>query len=423
MSIRQAQRGAVHIMFLIVVLVFTLGFAALWFTQLQENETLRNEATAARKAIEPVQNELSFAKKYYAEIGKIVGGGVPAEMIIPEGVARGEPIVPTDDNVLGNVLKKFNNVLREKCRSAEDPASAPKTVMEAVDIVLSRFNAKVTDVTVRDQQIASLKADIEAKKTEIATAGKRRDDDVAAVTSEKENAVARLTQQLNDASAERDTLQGKNREKEEEVQKTREKANADVNTAVRAVKEADAVVGSMKSALRLERETMKSDGKVLAVNQTSGTLWLDVGAKHFLRRGTSFKVYRTVKGGDKAYQGRVTVTSVEADRAEARIESQDGKIEEGDWIFNPYYDRSKAMRFTFLGAMNGTVSKELATKMLEANGAKVDEKLSTSTDFLVIGAKETPEAEELTEWPVYKEAMRWGIETIRAADLESFLKP
>jgi hypothetical protein len=423
MSIRQAQRGAVHIMFLIVVLVFTLGFAALWFTQLQENETLRNEATAARKAIEPVQNELSFAKKYYAEIGKIVGGGVPAEMIIPEGVARGEPIVPTDDNVLGNVLKKFNNVLREKCRSAEDPASAPKTVMEAVDIVLSRFNAKVTDVTVRDQQIASLKADIEAKKTEIATAGKRRDDDVAAVTSEKENAVARLTQQLNDASAERDTLQGKNREKEEEVQKTREKANADVNTAVRAVKEADAVVGSMKSALRLERETMKSDGKVLAVNQTSGTLWLDVGAKHFLRRGTSFKVYRTVKGGDKAYQGRVTVTSVEADRAEARIESQDGKIEEGDWIFNPYYDRSKAMRFTFLGAMNGTVSKELATKMLEANGAKVDEKLSTSTDFLVIGAKETPEAEELTESPVYKEAMRWGIETIRAADLESFLKP
>jgi hypothetical protein len=423
MSIRQAQRGAVHIMFLIVVLVFTLGFAALWFTQLQENETLRNEATAARKAIEPVQNELSFAKKYYAEVGKIVGGGVPAEMIIPEGVARGEPIVPTDDNVLGNVLKKFNNVLREKCRSAEDPASAPKTVMEAVDIVLSRFNAKVTDVTVRDQQIASLKADIEAKKTEIATAGKRRDDDVAAVTSEKENAVARLTQQLNDASAERDTLQGKNREKEEEVQKTREKANADVNTAVRAVKEADAVVGSMKSALRLERETMKSDGKVLAVNQTSGTLWLDVGAKHFLRRGTSFKVYRTVKGGDKAYQGRVTVTSVEADRAEARIESQDGKIEEGDWIFNPYYDRSKAMRFTFLGAMNGTVSKELATKMLEANGAKVDEKLSTSTDFLVIGAKETPEAEELTESPVYKEAMRWGIETIRAADLESFLKP
>lgn len=423
MSIRQAQRGAVHIMFLIVVLVFTLGFAALWFTQLQENEKLRNEATAAKKAIEPVQNELSFAKKYYAEIGKIVGGGVPAEMVIPEGVARGEPIVPTDDNVLGNVLKKFNNVLREKCRSAEDPASAPKTVMEAVDIVLSRYNAKVTDVTVRDQQIASLKADIEAKKSEIAAAGKRRDDDVAAVTSEKENAVARLTQQLNDASAERDTLQAKNREKEEEVQKTREKANSDVNTAVRAVKEADAVVGSMKSALRLERETVKSDGNVLAVNHTSGTLWLDVGAKHFLRRGTSFKVYRTVKGGDKAYQGRVTVTSVEADRAEARIESQDGKIEEGDWIFNPYYDRSKAMHFTFLGAMNGTVSKELATKMLEANGAKVDEKLSTATDFLVIGAKETPEAEELTESPVYKEAMRWGIETIRAADLESFLKP
>lgn len=423
MSIRQAQRGAVHVMFLITVLVVTLIFAALWFVQLQENEKLAADAAKARKDLVPVLYEFEFAKKYYTEVAKIVGGGVPTEIIIPEGVAKNEPIVPSDDKVLGNILKKYMNEVRDVCRTAGDPASAPKTVREALDIVAGRYNSQVTEVTVRDQQITSLKADVEAKKAETVAANKRRDDDLAAANSEKDNTVARLTQQLNDATAERDALQGKNRTNEEEIQKTREKANTDVVTAGLKVKEADAVVAAMKSNERLERETMKSDGKILAVNAAMKTLWIDAGAKDLLRRGTVFKVYETVKGGAKAYKGRIVVTSVEADRAEARIESEDGKITEGDWIYNPYFDRSKAMRFVFLGALNGSLSKELATAMLEKNGAKVDSAISTAVDFLVVGAKETPEAEELTESPVYKDALRWGVEMIRAADLEAFLKP
>jgi hypothetical protein len=423
MSIRQAQRGAVHVMFLITVLVITLAFAALWFVQLQDNEKLKSDAAAARAALIPVQNEFEFAKKYYAEVAKVVGGGVPAEMIIPEGVARGEAILASDDKVLGNTLKKYMNEVREACRVAGDPASAPKNAREALDVVVNRYNAQVTEVTVRDQQINALKADVEARKAEVAAANKRRDDDLAAANTEKDNAVARLTQQLNDATAERDALQTKNRTNEEEIQKTREKANTDVVAAGLKVKEADSIVAAMKSNERIERETMKSDGKILAVNAAMKTLWIDAGAKHMLRRGTVFKVYETVKGGVKTYKGRIVVTSVEADRAEARIESEEGKISEGDWIFNPYFERGKTMRFVFLGALNGTLSKELATSMLEKNGAKVDAAITTATDFLVVGAKETPEAEELTENAAYKQAQQWGVEMIRAADLESFLKP
>lgn len=424
-SIRQAERGAVHIMYVIGTLLVALIFAALWFTQLQDNEQLRADASAAKAQVTPLQDQLEFAKKYYAEAAKVIGGAVPAEMSIPDEVSHGIAVLPSDDKVLGVVVKRYMNDLREACRAAGDPAAAPKNAMEAVGILKGKYDAQVNEVSVRDQQIATKNAEIAAKVAELAAANKRRDDDVAAVNTEKENVTARLTQQHNDASAERDTLQAANRAVNDEITKVRETANAEVNAALLKTKELDATVGAMKSAERLERETMKSDGKVLAVNAAQKTLWIDVGASDQLRRGTIFRVYETVKGGVKTYKGKVVVTSLEANRAEARIAAEEPgmKIMEGDWIYNPHFDRAKSMRFVFLGDLNGSVSKELATKILEANGAKVDAKVTTATDFLVLGAKETPEAEELTESPTYKEAIRWGIEVIRASDLEVFLKP
>jgi hypothetical protein len=425
MSIRQAQRGAVHIMFLITALVVALVFAAMWFSQLQDNEAVKNEADAARREIEPLRRQLDFAKKFYAEAATLHGGGMPTEIAIPEGVAQGEPILVSDPAILGRVKTKYVSDMREQCRAAGDPASAPNTAREAMDVLSAKIVSLTNELSIRDQQITTLRAETAQKTQEIAAANTRRDTDVAAVNTEKDNAVARLSSQLNDASAERDALQTKNREKEEEVQKTRVEKNDAVKAAAERVNQADNTVGSFKANERLARETKTPDGKILAVNASMRTAWIDVGSKQFLRRGTAFEVYETVKGSDKIKKGRVVVTSVDADRAEVRIDSEEPgrKITEGDWIFNAYFERGRTVRFTFLGAVNGTVSKELATRILEGNGAAVDEAVTAATDFLVLGVKETPESEELTESQIYKDAVRWGVEIIRASDLETFLKP
>jgi hypothetical protein len=424
-SIRQAERGAVHIMYVIGVLIVALVFGVLWFSQLSKNEDLEKRAAQATAALVPAQKELQFAKKSYTEAAKVLGGGFPAELTIPEGVAQGVDIMPADDNVFGNIVKQYMTTVREAARAAGDPSAAPKTALEAVNAVKARYDVQTNEVTVRDTQIAGLRAESAAKDTQIAAANKRRDDDVAAVNTEKDNVVARLTQQGNDASAERDALQAQVRTLNDAMTKLKTDTNTEVNAASLKTKELDATVGAMKSEARLERETIKSDGKILAVNRGGRTAWIDAGGKDQLRRGAIFRVYETVKGGVKTYKGKVVVTSVERDRAEVRIASEEPgmAITEGDWIYNPTFDRARSMHFVFLGELNGSVSKEVATRVLEANGAKVDDKISTSTDFLVLGAKETPESEELTESPVYKEALRWGIEIIRASDLEVFLKP
>ena len=63
----------------------------------------------------------------------------------------------------------------------------------------------------------------------------------------------------------------------------------------------------------------------------------------------------------------------------------------------------------------------MAKRVLEAAGARVDDKLSVETDFLVLGVKEAPDPPELTESEAYKQAQAWGIEIIRARDLDPFL--
>ena len=74
-----------------------------------------------------------------------------------------------------------------------------------------------------------------------------------------------------------------------------------------------------------------------------------------------------------------------------------------------------------LGELTGRVNKEMAKRVLEGAGAKVDDKVTVETDFLVLGVKEAPDSPELTESESYKQAQAWGIEIIRARDLDPFL--
>ena len=48
--------------------------------------------------------------------------------------------------------------------------------------------------------------------------------------------------------------------------------------------------------------------------------------------------------------------------------------------------------------------------------------MSIATDFVVLGMKEGEDADEITDRDDYKNAKRWGIEMIRARDLQSFLQ-
>jgi NAD-dependent DNA ligase len=271
-------------------------------------------------------------------------------------------------------------------------------------------------LTAKDAEIASL-------NTKLTDATQRAAADLQAANTEKDNQTARLNQQLSEANAQRDDAQAQNRKLTEEISSAKDTANRDVLTAKSQMRTLDAQVSAMKSDLRTQRETDVPDGKVLAVNEGLKTAWIDLGGREQLRRGTVFKVFEANKAGEKIYKGRVTVTSVGAERSEVAVESEQPgmTILSGDIVVNPVFDKSKATRFVILGELTGRVNKEMAKRVLEGAGAKVDDKVSINTDFLVLGVKESPDAPELTDSEAYKQAQAWGIEIIRARDLDPFL--
>lgn len=423
----QSQRGAVSIVVVIIVGIVALAFGALWFTTMQESNRYKESFNQVNAKLLPTEAKLAFAEAGYSELAKVIGPAVPAELPKPEnwasGFKAGSAFI-TDPLMLGQKVDQLKVSMKAALEEAGDKATQPADLRSTIDALLASYKALQTNkVTPLDATVKAKEAEIEALNTKLKDAEAKASADLAALNTEKDNATARLNQQLAEANAQRDEAQGQNRKLTEEITNTKDTSNKEVVTAKAKMRMLDAQVSSMKSDLKTQRETDQADGRVLAVNRSMKTAFIDLGGRDHLRRGTAFKVFEMGKGGEKVYKGRVVVTSVGADRSEVAIESEaDGKsVAETDIIVNPVFDKSRATRFVILGEMTGRVNKDLAKRVLESAGAKVDEKVTVETDFLVLGVKEAPDAPELTDSEAYKQAQAWGIEIIRARDLDPFL--
>jgi hypothetical protein len=423
----QSERGAVSIVVVIIVGIVALAFGALWFTTLQENKQFKQERDEAVAKVTPSEAKLQYAEAGYSELAKVIGPQVPQELPKPEswtGDFKSGSAFVTDPALLGGKLDALKVSLKTALEEAGDKATQPASIKEAMDGVVNAYKALQNNVkTVQDGAVKAKDAEIEALAQKLKDAEAKGAADLGNLNTEKDNAVARLNQQLSEANTQRDEAQAQNRKLTEEITSTKDTANKDVITAKSAQRTLDAQVSAMKSDLKTQRETDVPDGRIMAVNRSLKTAYINLGGKDRLRRGTPFKVYETVKAGEKIYKGRVVVTSVGSDKSEVAVDSEaDGMtISESDVIVNPVFDKSRATRFFILGELTGRVNKEMAKRVLEAGGAKVDDKLSVETDFLVLGVKEAPDSPDLTETEAYKQAQAWGIEIIRARDLDPFL--
>jgi type II secretory pathway pseudopilin PulG len=420
----QSQRGAVSIAVVVIVGIAALAFAALWFTTLQENNRLKESEAAANAKVEPTEAKLAFAESAYGELAKVIGPSVPSELPKPDNWDKRGAVFPSDPLVLGQKVEALKTALKGSLEEAGDKSTVPTDLKHAFDALLNAHKALQTNkVTVLESSLKEKETEIATLNTRIQEAEQRGATDLAALNTEKDNATARLQQQLSEANAQRDEAQGQNRKLTEEINNTKETSNKEVLTAKSQMRILDAQVSAMKSDLRTQRETDVPDGRILAVNHGMKTAWIDLGGKHQLRRGTVFKVFETLKPGEKVYKGRVVVTNVSPESSEVAIESEQPgtSVATSDVIVNPVFDKARATRFFILGELTGRANVEMAKRVLTAAGAKVDEKLSVETDFLVLGVKESPDSPELTDSEAYKQAQAWGIEIIRARDLDPFL--
>ncbi len=418
MSVHSAQRGAVSLLVLILVLVVTLIFGVLWFTQMGANEDLTKKSSAAVKDSKAATAQMEFYRDYYAAVAPLVGGGVPST--IPYDATKSEPAAL----VAEAVVKVVSTVLEGVGQQVDAPSERPANLVSALDVPITRVKALKGQLAAKDQEISRMKSENEAQATQISSLGTAHADEKARMQSEFESNISRLNSQINEVRAQNEAVQGKVRESQTELETSRETFNKEKQGLLTDRKDLESTVRAVKSEQRIKRATVTSDGKVLSADPKTGAVFIDLTSKNMVRRGTRFKVFENGKGGERIHKGYVTVTDVGAAMSEAKVDESTGSgaIGAGDWLYSPIFEASETVTFAFLGQLPGRYSREVASRILENAGAKIGEKVDVSTTFLVLGEKEDAEAEELTASADYKNALLWGVEIIRAQDLAPFLK-
>ena len=153
------------------------------------------------------------------------------------------------------------------------------------------------------------------------------------------------------------------------------------------VKTRDGRITELAKRVETIRLPDEPDGSVVAVS-TASTCYIDLGAKHLLRRGTRFKVFNYGKNGVIHEKGMVEVSSVQDAMAECTVvdlKDRFDPLSRGDKIAAPNYDPEMPREFVLSGDFPSGYSRAMVADRLRALGATVADKVGPTTDFLVLG--------------------------------------
>jgi len=200
------------------------------------------------------------------------------------------------------------------------------------------------------------------------------------------------------------------------------------------VRKRDGRVAELQKKVEYIKLPEEPDGSVVQVSNAS-TCYIDLGTRNLLRRGTRFKVFTYGKGGTMREKGMIEVTSVRDDMAEATIvdlRDRFDPIARGDLIAAPNYDPEMPREFVLVGRFPTGYSRAMVADRLRALGATVSEKVGPTTDFLVMGDKETTaadgeedgdaEADESAESAEMKLAQLYRVQILPVREILEFLK-
>ena len=415
------QDGAVHIAFLIITIIIALAGWTMWYLANKDFEETTKQMKARTVEVEAKNDAFIRARLAYDDLANEIG--LVKELPDPSAIASPEA---WKEKVTDN-HKPLVDARSERKKFFDAGATEAGKVM---DLFLPA-EKMVNDLR---NEVAKLKRDLEAAVTEKGAAEKANVDVAAAHATQLQEKI----NEMNQIRERGETQLRASEEKNEQTSKSLKEVSEKLETAVAEHRNQmtklqdekialDREVNLIRSAVRIKRETEVADGKVIEVDARIGMCWIDIGTRNFLRRGTRFKTYGVAKGGVKVDRGYIVVHDMVSDKAECSIEGG-ANVQAGDFVTNPHFDRDETQNFFFLGNMPGRFDNQTAANILKNFGAKVHEKMSVHVDYIVLGDDPNPEnvgENANPEWfkdrSEYSDAIRWGVEMIRARDLETFL--
>ena len=323
----------------VVALIASVAAFLLYRTD-QQNEARyaagQREKDSVQTAAESARQDLSLVKQAL--------GVQAADVGTPADAAAG--------TVLGTVNSKLTTLTDGA--GADSLLSAAETLKAQLDAARTKEGEQARQIAQLEREINALEARYNERATQFSDAAGRANEDLAGVQArvdERVNSEVKVRRDAEDALA--------------ALRAEFEELKAQKDNVIRGLEDEneDLVRTNQRIRDRLEATESKTfdspDGRVVNVEPTTETIYVDLGQGDQLRPGVTFSVYDKDKvgptGGDRAaLKGSIEIISVGRTNSEARILESDFRnpISPGDPIYSPIWSQGRAGQYAFVGLID-----------------------------------------------------------------------
>jgi len=361
-----------------------------------------------------------------------------------------------ESSVMGALTKD----LRDNGREQIAPNPSNPTVAATLQSLRTALDASATQVKTLQ---ASVK-DAEDRLAQETSMHRNRAQQLQTSQEGSETQLQKLVTDRDELLAQKDSEINKWRQSYQSEQVEKERLNDEL---ARVRKDLQTKIGEYENTVQFLRQRLnalenmsfdKADGEIVRVNNTTRTVWINLGSNDHLREQIGFSVYvRNNSGvgrGKGDIKAKIQVSKITGPNlAEANIISEDVSrpIQDGDPIYTPLWEKGAVEHFSFIGVMDlngdGVSDRQQLRDILANAGAKIevelddtgvripaDGKVTVKSKFLVVG-----EAEDPSKFPgfdkkqaeiklalqersaIEEEALRAGIRIVRLQDFLNYI--
>jgi hypothetical protein len=351
---------------------------------------------------------------------------------------------------LGEDLTRYGNGKEGPDGTVSATLAAMRSTIDQQERTLAEKDQQIQGLNTR---LASLEEQYKAQMAEIAQSQQTSETSLQDFIKNRDELLAQKQQEL-------DTLRADyNREQREKAQLTEQ-----MNRMRRDLGDQIANLERVNRRMKDELDGIKkvsfevADGEITNVDNTSRTVWINLGEDDRLRPQVTFSVYDQnnygVARGAEDVKGSVEVVRVLGPKlSEARILSEqlDRPFAPGDVVYSPIWTPGLVEQFAFVGEIDfegdGQSDRQQLHDLLQHANAKIsvevddegnrnppEAKIDVHTKFLVIGhipdqaqfAAQDPELERVKRMnaeraELEKEAQQQGVRVVRLNDFLAYM--
>jgi len=402
----RAREGAGTVKFAMIVFVGLWLASTVFLVILYTGrENLESEMAAVRNENEKLissqeQRSLDLVKSARAG-GPTVVGLMEQARAETATLATGEP--SDNPSALKSKADSVLSAIREDGIVKDAAGYDGLSLYQALDKLYQAYRA---DSAVRDE-VTKRASDLEAEVTRLTDLNAKLKNDFA-------ERAAELNKQFADAEASRDKFRGERDKTVADLKKEYDTINEQVTADLTNERQAHAAcreklseaqerfrvlrgkLGEMMVGPEELSTARQPDGKILTAVPGDEIVYINLGRRDGVTLGLQFAVYSAETGipADGRSKAQIEVVSINETSAGCRIVrlARNQVVLQGDLIANPVFDPSRPMRFVVIGdfdldrdGQSDANGRDAISSLVRNWGAKVEDKLTPLTDFLIVG--------------------------------------